>query len=60
MEDKWEASLHTLEGYSSSVSSVVFSLDGKLVASASGDSTVKMWDITSGSLTHALPLDVLI
>ncbi|MEH2278311.1 MAG: AAA-like domain-containing protein, partial [Nostoc sp.] len=37
-----------LEGHSNSVFSVVFSPDGKTLASASGDNTIKLWNLDTG------------
>jgi WD40 repeat protein len=42
IRENWNAALQTLEGHSSWVSSVAFSLDGKQVASGSGDHTVRL------------------
>ncbi len=45
--------LHTLEGYRSSVTSVAWSPNSKLLASDSYDSTVRVWDLIAGKL-HTL------
>ena len=42
VEERWNAELQTLEGHSNSVTSVVFSPDGCLLASASYDNTVRL------------------
>ena len=47
----------TLRGHSGWVRSVAYSPDGKHVASASGDMTVKIWDSTTGKEVSVLVCD---
>ncbi|KAF2820928.1 HET-domain-containing protein [Ophiobolus disseminans] len=54
MNDKWSACLQTLEGHSDYVNSVAFSHDSTRLASASSDSTIKIWDASSGACLQTL------
>jgi WD40 repeat protein len=51
------AVLRTLEGHSHSVSGVAVTSDGKRAVSASGDHTLKVWDLDSGPLVATFHCD---
>jgi WD40 repeat protein len=44
----------TLSGHQREVYSVAFSPDGHLLASGSGDNTIKLWEVASGALRQTL------
>jgi len=54
VQEDWGALLPTLEGHSSSVLAVAFTPDGKQLASASRDNTIKLWDASTGAALQTL------
>jgi WD40 repeat protein len=53
-QEDWSTSLQTLEGHRGPVNAVAFSPDGKLLASGSGDHTVRLWDVATGAVLQTL------
>ncbi|HLP89165.1 MAG TPA: hypothetical protein VK184_11325 [Nostocaceae cyanobacterium] len=50
----WIKEFNRLEGHNNNITSLSFSPDNKILASASGDKTVKIWDVATGKELHTL------
>lgn len=53
-QENWSSTLQTLEGHFAFVSSLAFSLYGKVLASGSSDKTVQFWDANTGAALETL------
>ncbi|KAH6877188.1 Pfs, NACHT and WD domain protein [Thelonectria olida] len=54
MQDNWRQGINTLEGHPKPITSIAFSHDGRLLASASMDRTAKIWDVVTGECIQTL------
>lgn len=54
VDERWSAELQALEAHTDWVTKVTFSPDGQLLASASYDRTVRLWDTATGAQLQVL------
>ncbi|KAJ5970512.1 WD40 repeat-like protein [Penicillium vulpinum] len=54
MDDEWSPCLQILEGHRAAVTSIAWSKDGNSLASGSSDTTIRIWDPSTGRCTSTL------
>nr|POF14216.1 vegetative incompatibility protein het-e-1 [Quercus suber] len=54
MSKTWSAETQKFEGHDSYVVAVAFSPDGQVIASTSGDRTIRLWNVVTGEQTQKL------
>ena len=60
MQSTWNPELGKLEGHTGSVCAAAFSHDSQLLASASTDKTVRLWNSTTGDELGKLDIDMVV
>ncbi|KAF3193802.1 hypothetical protein TWF225_009347 [Orbilia oligospora] len=58
VQEQWSAILQTLEGHTSTVTSLAFSANDDLLASGSSDETLRIWDVATGAQLHRTRISV--
>ncbi len=53
----WVAERNRLDGHKAAVNKIIFSPDGRFLASDSTDSTIKLWDVSTGKVINTLNKD---
>lgn len=57
MDQHWGRYVNTFRGHKDWIRSIAFSPDGRLIASGSDDSSVRIWDVETGTTQHTLTIE---